>query len=396
MKLKSYSSNCDWLSFSVQLLLSRKEALSQELDIKCPKGYRIDILPGTALYKQRFIVRTDHDGQRVLTFLCFPHSPIIKSYLALVEVDNTQLYNNGWRSAMLIMQKIHECTFSNFSRIDICCDFVPTSEQFTIIDGLTHGDIYLKRFKVKTAFFEQQEGAGVVSFNSFCLNWGSKTSIIKWKLYNKVKEIIVKDKNGSYHCKKPHILKAWEKDELPFTDEDGNILYVWRLECSIMYAGGFNELRNNVPLSWNDLIYNSNPFVNLFVGLYNQRYITRKNEGHKNHANDEQVYLLELADVIAEINIEKKQYEEHEENLALVETLRGLMRQLELPAVKYNLDAANVIISSVDQILEIGKLHNYFYTYYHTTPQRLYDDIVSLQNVDIVDVVKRDLKMSVK
>ena len=382
MKIQDYSVNCDWLAYSVHLLFSHSETLEEGIKLTAPEGYRLDLLPGTTIFKHRVIVRNDSTGQRVLTFLYFPYSKIIKDTICLVEVDNQELYNHGWERSFSIMEQIHDCVFSNFSRIDTCCDFIPSDHQSSTILDIARGDVYLKRYTTKTTFQDTTDGA---NFQPYCINWGKPTTNIKWKLYNKSKEIFEPrtiDGQRVNLCKKPWIVEEWTQCNINWTSSD-----VWRLEVSISYTGGSTCIHTGAPLTWTDVVGNWFEWVTLFSSMYISKFKLRRNEGHIKHQNDTEVPFLNFSEPYYDRELlTPKKYTQRPPNYELTDLIKAIMRQLDTPAVLYNIGAINTLISTLSSIIEENNLESFFVRYYKTTPAQLYNRLIEVNAERVIDV----------
>lgn len=347
MRVGNYSVNLDWLAFSVTLLPSAEENVSHTFTLVPPNGYRVDLLPGNNIYRQRAIIRTDK-GQRMLTLLYQPYSKILNPFLCLVEVDNMSLYDGNWRTSFDLVSQLHDCTCNNLSRVDFCCDFNPTDEQNVIMEGIVNSSVYLKRYKRRT-IFSTVEKEDIVYHDAYCINWGNNTSAIKWKLYNKVFELLGSNsKTGT--VSKPYIFDVWRQDGIDCESP------IWRLEVSVSYAAAYLDKSKDAPITLEQLLDKS--IASYFSSLYQSRFILRKNEGHKKSQNDTQVNLLNLP--YSEMDIKKKEYSKREEDYSLVEPLRALIRQMEKPEVRYNRQMLTIIQQAIyDTIIE-GQLERYF------------------------------------
>lgn len=373
MRCNNYSISLDWLSFSVTLLPTHAETINQQFEMRPPAGYRIDLLPGNNIYKQRAIVRT-RKGQRVLTLLFQPYSKILNPLLCLVEVDNAQLYSNDWHDAVALMQACHDCTINNLSRVDICCDFEMHEHEIATLSAIEDNSVYIKRYKSKTVFAEQTAD-GKIYYDAYCINWGSKTSAIKFKAYNKVKEITTDTPRGQ-EVSKPYIVDRWQDDGLDISQP------IWRLEVSISYAAGLQDKAAAKSISWEDLTDDN--IVNLFSSLYHSRFIQRKNQGHIKRQNDERIELLKLP--YTDIELQAKPSQSHDEDYSLVGTLRKLMAQMDVPEVRYNRQMLDVIQQAIYSTVELGDLDNYIFQTYGRPLDQLFQKANEDCAADTVDL----------
>lgn len=347
--------NIDWLAFSVRLANSAIVDYGADIEFAEPPGCKLFEATPTNMYKRRVIVYKD--GAKLLTLLADPYSKIIKRDCVLVEVANQCLYGDlSW--VMPLLYNIAPCTMVGFSRLDICADFERKGKAGDIINGLRKEDIYVMGKRDGSMFFSADYGEKV-NRSPHCYSWGSKHSSIKWKLYNKSLEIMEIAKLGdgteTRICNKPYIQDMWRENGF---DVDN----MWRLEVSITDANKYRF--EGKTLEW-ELCQSRDLFEELFNSLYMTRFQTRKNQGHKDRRNDEQVWLLGEKPVVDRVRIR-----EPKNTQTIVEYANGLnyaMKQLQQPEVIMNIAAQDVWLRTLQDIADVGKLRPYFYETYGTT-----------------------------
>lgn len=272
----TYCVNCDWLQYSVTLT----EGEAPELI--CPEGFRLELLPGNNIFRNRAILTRCDDGAKYLTLLWSPYSKLIKSNIMTVQVANYCLYAGGIHGADRLLHEIVDCAFNALGRVDVCCDFVARDYELMRIRQMWSGDAYVARKSEGSSFWHAADG-GNGRF-PHCLSWGSKSSEIRVKLYNKSREIGVTP-NGS--CEdKPYILGEWLSAGM-------DVQRVWRLEFSLNSTG---QLRWDGRLITLDDVADCGYLWRLFANLYEFRFDTRINAGRRiGHKNlDPKFALLTL------------------------------------------------------------------------------------------------------
>lgn len=283
MSLKhSYISNLDWLSFSWQLALSVEEELDGQVKFECPAGLRLELLPGTNVYRQRAILY-DGEGSKILTVLCNPYSSIIDKSIALCEVANQCLYGRWW-DVVELLPWLHAGRINSLSRVDICVDFPAKPPQLALIQQFFTGEAYVQGKKAGVCFWDADFGAEGFVRTANTLTWGSRNSEVKWKCYNKSLEI--HERVGQqWAVSKPYIVDMWRSVGW---GEWG----IWRLEVSLLDAGQFEW--DGFPLLMEQL--KDEAFIDrIFRGLYDKRFVQRLNERHACRKNDTRVWLLNFA-----------------------------------------------------------------------------------------------------
>lgn len=341
-----YAVNVDWLQYSV-ILKSRTP------ELYCPDGYRLEILQGNNIFKNRWILYNS-GGTKIATALWTPFSSVLDEFVATVQIANIWLYDPyGIEYAHRLVQDVWDCTFNSVGRFDVCCDFSATDRQMSIIRKLSSNAMYLGK-KGEGSIFWHNRAVGDekhVVREPHCLSWGSKHSEIKCKLYWKSRELgLVGQKNDNGNsfipeCDKEYIVEEWRKCGF-------DVLRVWRLEFSMCSTG--QMMFDGKLVTWRDLC-SGEWHAKVFSALYNSRWDIRKNQGRrtKSHNKDEAVQLF----VFEYDKLQMKWKEPKEERLPdgeVISTLRKLLRELESPAVIGN---QNVFGSMCEAIREIVMLN---------------------------------------
>ena len=368
---RKYCFNVDWLSFSVKLL-------NEDANLTCPQGYRLELYDGNNIFKHRAILM-DEFGRKILTMLWKPHSSIIAPNICTVQVGNELLYSEEEDSVMKLINKITPCSFNSFSRIDLCIDFEVDNRLMAIIRKLDNGSHYVQGKQNGAKWWHEGEYKGVKQQISHCLNWGSQSSEIKVKLYNKSREQNLLTPNGV--SDKPYIVEQWKW-------ADFDIKNVWRLEFSLSSSGSL--LWKNSYIDWN-MYFSSLWRYEVFCSLYNSRFVIRKKEGkkvgHKN--NDKIVEFLKLPKPTERLKwVESNLDIESKESISAV---RRIMKELEKP---YSLCNEIVFTSLADTLTTMVRVGSLDYYFQRTTGYSVEEYISNIYDSVGVGVVKPELKPS--
>lgn len=340
--------NSDWLSFSVLLPLAEEEQ-ARGILLNCPDRHTLTEYPGTNLYKKRFILYNEH-GEKVLTLLHSPHSKIIAANSLFVEVANKWLYCHSF-DPLALLEKVHSFSWQSLSRLDLAADFNPTIKQQDVIDGLAFGSLYVGGKRSGSMFHDfTLTAAERTQRVPRCLSWGSPQTDIKWKLYNKTKEIYERAPSGVIYCTKPYIAANWRKNGL----DPAN---VWRLEVSIMGASGYE--RDGVALAHQHGI-DPTLYTPLFYDLYKNRFQVHLNEGHKQKRDDKLVSFLRIPPG-ERYRIRKCDPKNEQHHTDHANTLRCLMEQLNKPEVKAYPELAAELLQTTESVILLASLHGYFF-----------------------------------
>lgn len=344
--------NLDWLAFSVLLVPSNTEKDNHSFTLNEPAGMHLVGFSGTNIYEKRSILYNS-EWEKVLTLLWCPHSKIIKAESMLVEVANKWLYGDlGWVADVLGC--VHQYTMQCVSRLDICYDFEMIPNREKIILGLAHNDLYVAG-KREGSMFHFYDHTDKVHIMPKCMSWGSKNSNIKWKIYNKYLEISEFDNANRRICTKPYIENLWKVNGMEPSK-------VWRLEVSVTPAHKFEYHGERITF---EKVIQRNYFEDMFISLYQNRFVIRKNQGHKDKTNDERVYLL--GNFGEWDRVFMREPSNLKEIVEYVSVLRANMSQLDKVEVRDNERMRESLLRCVGDIVEIGHLKSYFYNTYGQT-----------------------------
>lgn len=338
----------DWLSYSVRLILTPEEVATEPV-MACPQGLTLTEYPGTNMFKRRAILY-DHNGDKILTLLWHPHSSIIDSHLMLVEVANPLLYDGRYRHLPDLLQAIHSNTWVSLSRLDMATDFQPTLSQSQVIDMIQHGSAYAQGKQEGTMWHHYDIAAKYVTRTPHQITWGHKTSAIKWKLYNKTKEIF-ETMGGRTWCNKPYIADYWQRNGFdPRLD-------TWRLEVSIMGSG--QHQWHGHRLAW-DTVANLESYTALFYDLYATRMKIRLNEGHTNKRYDHEVVFLDIPDGHETSRISRADAGTERTRVTFASTIRTLVKELDRPEIAASPYVHEPLLVALEQTVRRSQLGGYF------------------------------------
>lgn len=342
--------NVDWLSYSVRLADAMPELI-------CPEGYRMEVLQGNNIYKNRFILR-DCTGEKVVTCMWCPYSSVLDKNVATVQVANSWLYlPYGIEHCHDIMCQCWDCAYNGCSRVDICCDFVANDRRMRLIRKLQTGGVYIAKKREGSTFWHERLVGERKVRECHCFSWGSKKTEIKCKLYNKSREVGLVTKDGKIPetVEKQYIVDSWRKAGF-------DILRVWRLEFSLQGAG---------QLRWDGKVIDIADVggdtwaLYMYASLYQSRFDMRYNDGRRTvkHNDDRQIDFLLLKEWTVEgctINWQEYNHDEPTPDAESITTIRKLMLQLESPAATSNTAVFDAIANAVGVILQEGKFRAYF------------------------------------
>ena len=357
--------NIDWLAFSMLLIPQHNEKPNYDFQLNCPVDCRMDVYPGNNIFQHRAII-SSLAGEKLFTILWNPYSRVIDKRIMLVEIANIWLYGDWWHLLKMV-NEVHSCQFHCISRLDLCCDFNPTATQYKNIHSLTNGDIYIQSKREGSVFFDQVQG-NKVQYLPKQISWGSKNSSIKWKLYNKVKEITsIDEKTKRSWINKPYIVDCWKRNGLKTDD-------VWRLEISLSSASKYQFNNASIDLKY---LRDINYVKELYSTLYLSKFVQRKNQGHKDKSNDKRVDILNFKNCSV-FGIRPPM--EHREIPEFIPILRSLVKQTENPSIYSDENLSNQMLSTINDIVGKGHLKEYFNKTFGCPIEKYMVHIATLRN----------------
>lgn len=338
----------DWLSFSYNLSLSKEEYLSGDIKMNIPDGCSYEFFDGTKVFNRRLVIR-DLSGRKILTVLYDPKSTLIPKRICLCEVANVCLYDDSWRSACWLVHQLHAGTFNSLSRLDIACDFDEIGDD--VARMFDEGLIYVQRKKEGCMFYDYTEKDGYVTRKPRQISFGSKTSKIKWKLYNKSKEIKVSHKEYIQHM--------WHEEGMDLSKD------IWRLEVSLTRVSSLQCVnRDNVDLLNLQEFLERQCYFWLFTVFYTNNFVVRKNEGRANNKNNPNDIwdFLEMRDEknnyglsVKSAVLPAKKYVADKE---VVEVFLRMVTDLQKEVIRRHFSVADNMLSAVRNMMNVFYLED--------------------------------------
>lgn len=322
---KRMACNLDWVSFSVLL----KE---RDPEICCPEGYRMEILGGNNVFRNRAIIYKE--GSKALTLLWSPYSKAINSHIMSVQIANSWLYPACVSAWFSVVSECVDCTFNNFSRIDIAIDFEVSTRQMSLIRKLNSGACYVAAKSEGSVWWHSTRHDDKDSKFPHCLTWGSPKSQFKWKVYNKAREqntdehMKARRKDGTIYIvpsEKPYIVEMWRQGGL-------DVKKIWRLELSINDMGILRLEKakgKRIDLSVCD---DMGLWYEVMCSEMDRRFVVRKNQGHERKCDDQRMYLLWLEGWRTAV-VHKERNPNPKPKPEVVSAMRSILRAVENPVV---------------------------------------------------------------
>lgn len=337
----------DWLSFSYNLNLTEEE-YSDFIKMKIPAGYSAEYFDGTKVFNRRLILR-DTSGRKVLTLLYDPKSSLIPKRICLCEVANVCLYDGSWRAVCLLMEKIHAGGFNSLSRLDIACDFDEIGDD--VAKMFDESLIYVQRKKEGCMFYDYSERDGYVIRKPRQISFGSKTSKIKWKLYNKSKEIKVSHKEYIEHM--------WHEEGMNLSKD------IWRLEVSLTRVSSLQCLnKENADLLDFREFWERESYYWLFPALYTNNFVVRRNLGRvDNKYKPNPLFdFLEMYDEKCVLDLSIKSAvlpaRKYVADKEVVEVFLRMVTDLQKEVVRRHFSVADNMLSAVRNMMNVFSLED--------------------------------------
>lgn len=225
--------NLDWLEVHC------REPQLKPLDMWYYKGCGFVVHDrgyGTRVYKEMFTIE-GADGENLLEIRRNPASQgligIHDANECHIRLCNRTCYFNNAAEFLDGFLKQHGYYDIRISRVDVCLDFVKFDEgdlpQIFVKRYLRHKFTKINQGNISSHGSDTWNGQ---VWNS--LSWGSKSSPISTKMYNKTIELYDPKLD---RFKKPYIREAWKCcgliDDVQRVTKDGQLVDVWRVEFSI-------------------------------------------------------------------------------------------------------------------------------------------------------------------
>ncbi len=217
-----YCINVDWL----QVFCSDRNHHRLDFIYNDFHEYEFILRPATSRhFGEIWDVRTI-DGDDFAVIQRKPLSKILADDAAIIQLCNRELYRAGFALKFYVWLSRHKFTYKSISRIDLCFDsnlWAHGLKPSNFVNRFLKGE-YLMNSKTRLSMNFTINAAMKNGFDMNSFSFGSKTSPVFTRLYNKTKELAeVK--------MKPYIVECWEYNGLD-TSQD-----VWRIEFAIKSDG---------------------------------------------------------------------------------------------------------------------------------------------------------------
>lgn len=271
-----YCISIDWAQFHVKFDKDFSE-------VSHPK-YMIERTGQTKVFRSVYTIR-NLTGDTIATFSTNANECIMPEHHGVLKIDNKQLYVNANLPEFVdkLLRSL-KGVFIGITRLDIAYDF----QQFfnarkpdNFIKQFLHNDIV----KVKGCKFKTTGEQTSLTKSYDWISFGSKTSSINYKLYNKSHE----QRNAEH---KPYISKDWPS--VFQNDKD-----VWRLEFSINASTMVFDVDNS-SLHFHDLrMLTIGNYVAVFKYLFDTHFcFAHHDRSQKRMDRQKKITLLEFEKII--------------------------------------------------------------------------------------------------
>lgn len=363
--------NCDWLQYSVL-------TAEPEPELYCPEGWRVEVMTGNNIFQHRAFV-LDGRGRKWLTLLWCPYSSVLNARLMTVQLGNFVLYGSGILAADRLLHQVVDCAFNSMGRIDLCADFQVDEGKLEVIKHLNSGHYYIQGKSEGSAWWHDMPVAigdrSIRRKQTHCLSWGSKTSKIKVKLYNKSREQGMLGPEPE--PEKPYIVQQWR-------EAGWDVKRVWRLEFSMCSTG---------QLAWNhkaimlEDVASGDWVSSVFSALLRSRFVVRINEGRRvGHKNLDPIVPFISWDASA---VSLRWVLGRGDGIEVgeeVKALRSLVSQLHSPVVSASRDMSAALCSAIDSLVRSAHMEGYFCNKFGCHSWEYLDDVMEKAGSCIVEV----------
>lgn len=265
----AYAINVDWL----QLYCHDANTENLAVQYNGISAFEFRLEPhGTRHFKELWkVVNCDGDDYAIIQRV--PHSSIISSDGAVIQLCNRELYKPYFASEFIMFLASHKFTYKSISRLDVCFDSNVLRnglKHSTFIKRLMQG-VYLKNNQSKVQWhFDSIANVGKPMECNSC-KFGSQSSSVSTKMYNKTLEL--------KECKnKPYIVENWGYNGLD-TEKD-----VWRIEISIK-SDATNTIRTSTGEVFRlspDSLHLKSMVQDIFFSYASKYFSFKRNDGTKN------------------------------------------------------------------------------------------------------------------
>lgn len=341
------------------------------------KGYHVEEREyGTRVYREMFTI-LDHHGNGMIEIRRNPASQGVGGIHAFnechIRLTNRTCY---WDNAAQMLNDFvtkHQYYNVRISRVDLCLDFS------TFDKGDDPAAFVRRYFKHKYAKINQgrihSHGEDTWSGQEWnSLSWGSKSSPVSTKMYDKTLELYV-PKFDTY--KKPYIRQAWLLagliDDIDRCTLNGEKQRIWRVEFSLTSA-----VRNWVPIELNGVaknyqslhntldVYSSRERILIMFASLAHHYFRFKyyEEGkRKDRCKDKKLFVWKANEVVYKVGrpdtalgTGDKNFDKWNRLLTMLEQYRPLLANSE------QIDACNLVMDCIKDEVTRGNLNNPYST----------------------------------
>lgn len=336
--------NCDWLQYSVLLN-------DTEPELECPDGFRLEILQGNNIYRNRAILY-DARGAKWMTLLWSPYSSLLDGKVATVQVANQLLYCGLIEDSFTILKRIWQCEFNSLGRVDICCDFQASDRQIDILKRLNAGNYYVVGKHEGSAFWHHYDKSGDAFCHKdiHCQSWGAKTSKTKVKVYYKSREVGLLDAQCQGDGDKPWIVNQWRSAGL-------DVQKVWRCEFALEDVG---QRRNGTQQVTLKDVAESPWLLGTMRQLLDTRFDIRINQGRRHGHKNEDARVEFLSIPIGEGCLRWRTPSGETDTPEGIKMLRKLMGEISLPTCRCDVSVYDAYASAVRALVQSQYLDGYF------------------------------------
>lgn len=236
-------------------------------------SYEFKLLPHSSRHFAEIWEVLTEDGDKYAVIQRKPHSSILSSDAAIVQLCNRELYKTHYALDFRLFLSAHGFRYKSISRLDVCFD------STCLRNGLTHSNLikgiitgkYLKnnQSRVKWHFDAMATVGRPMECNS--CSFGSQSSSVSSKMYNKSLEM-------RQEKSKPYIIENWEINGID-TSQD-----VWRIELSIK-SDATNTIRTSTGEIYrlhSDSLELQTQVEDIFFSYAEKYFSFKRNDGKKN------------------------------------------------------------------------------------------------------------------
>lgn len=262
---------------------------------------------GTRSYQEVFEVFDKNSGNLIATIARLPYSKVLHPESCNIKFANSLLYYEKRIDLINDFLKRFEVQFLGISRIDIAADFTELyrNRSITGFMDLFMSNKLVKKGRAKVQAFFDNSGVGERVYKG--LKFGSASSPVSYKIYNKTKEL----KEVS---EKPYIVKWWEKNGLIQSAKTWQNSEVWRCEFTLKAQNSVFADSDGEFIEFHSLeVLEQKNIERIYQGLADKYLTFVQNRGVKNQRgkNSKIIYLIKLGvegctrylgDVVKDVN----------------------------------------------------------------------------------------------